>query len=149
MRAIGPPLSDAEREQMLAFARSQIGVSFRHQGRRPGRRLDCLGLIVCALRAIGREPEDRAAYGREPHRDGLMEGLAANLGEPLAPSVAIAPGDVLAMRMRGEPCHVAFVADYLHGGLSLLHTSAAFGQVIEHSLDEASRSYSIVEAFRP
>ena len=38
---------------MIAAARACIGTPFHHQGRRPGAGLDCIGLIVIALRAAG------------------------------------------------------------------------------------------------
>ncbi len=137
MRVIGPPLSDSERLALIAFARSQIGVRFKHLGRVPGKRLDCLGKIVCGLQSIGRPVKDKAAYGREPHKDGLHEGLIENLGLPVAD---YRPGDVLEMRFQGDPCHVGLVGDYLYGGLSLIHTSSEFGEVIEHVLDDLWRS---------
>jgi hypothetical protein len=149
MRVIGPPLSDDERAALIAFARSQVGVKFRHQRRQPGRYLDCLGLIACGLVLIGRTVADKDRYGREPHRDGLMEGLEQNLGPALSPSIPIEPGDVLAMRTAADPCHVALVADHPEGGLSIVHTSASFGRVIEQTLDECSRAYSIAAVFRP
>ena len=146
MRIIGPPLTPEETASLLAFARSQIGVKFKHMGRADGKRLDCLGLVVRALENIGRNPEDSRAYGREPHMDGLEAGVEANLGPPI--SDPLRPGDVLLMRFAGEPCHVALVGDYRHGGLSLIHTSSAFQKVIEHVLDDAWKA-RIVKAFRP
>lgn len=54
-------------------ARSYIGTPFRHQGRRPGRGLDCAGVVVCALRALGRRVDDTRNYRRTPPRGLLRE----------------------------------------------------------------------------
>jgi hypothetical protein len=63
MREIGPPLSDAERAAFIAEARTYLGVRFGHQGR-SRHKLDCIGLCVVAMHAIGRPLWDSPAYGR-------------------------------------------------------------------------------------
>lgn len=59
-------------------ATSYIGTPFRHQGRRPGRGLDCAGVIVCALRAMGRRVEDTRNYRKIPPRGLLRESFQRN-----------------------------------------------------------------------
>ena len=146
MRAIGPPLSDAERLAFIAAARGYLGVRFRHQGR-SGQGVDCAGLVAVCLRAIGREPADVEAYGREPLNQGLREMCVANFGEPI-PKDEMRPGDVALMRFRGEPSHVGIVTDYTYGGLALVHAFAQVKKVVEHRIDDEWLA-SIVEVFRP
>jgi len=146
MRAIGPLLSDAEREAFIAEARSYLDVRFRHQGRsRHG--VDCAGLLLVSMAAIGRPIVDLDAYGREPLGDGLRGMLVANLGEPIAKET-MQPGDVALMRFRGEPSHVGLLTAYPYGGLALLHTFAQVKKVVEHRLDEEWAGY-VIEVFRP
>ncbi len=112
-------------------ARALIGVPWRHQGRNPDVGIDCAGLIVLAF---GFPPErDFTAYGRMPH-DGLLEQhLAAVFGPPIDGDLK--PGDVVAMAYGRVIRHVGIVGDYVHGGLSLIHTDSTLGHVTEHPLD--------------
>ena len=146
MRAIGPPLSDAERLALIAAARGYLGVRFRHQGRSE-RGVDCAGMVVVSLWAVGRGLADAEAYGREPLNQGLREMLVENFGEPV-PKDEMRPGDVALMRFRGEPSHVGIVTEYPHGGLALIHAFAQVKKVVEHRLDTEWLD-NIVEVFRP
>jgi hypothetical protein len=148
MRAIGPLLTDDERQAFIAEARTYVAeaVRFRHQGRsRHG--VDCAGLLLASMAAIGRPIADLEAYGREPLGGGLRAMLVANLGEAI-PKAEMQPGDVALMRFRGEPSHVGLLGDYLYGGLSLIHTFAQIRKVVEHRLDSEWNDY-ILEVFRP
>ena len=146
MRAIGPPLSDAERLALIAAARGYLGVRFRHQGR-SRRGVDCAGLVAVCLLAIGRAPADVEAYGREPLNQGLRAMLVENFGEPI-PKDEMRHGDIALMRFRGEPSHVGILGDYLYGGLSLIHAFAQVKKVSEHRIDDEWLA-NIVEVFRP
>ena len=146
MRAIGPPFTADECTAFIAEARSFLGVPFRHQGR-SRLAVDCAGLVACCLTAIGRPFEDRKAYGREPLQQQLRAMVALNFGEPV-PMAEARPGDVVLMRFRGEPSHVAILGDYLYGGLSVIHSFAQVRKVVEHRLDSEWSGY-ITEVFRP
>lgn len=136
MPAIDPKLSDAERAAFIAAARSYLGVRWRHQGR-DRRGLDCGGLVLVCLRDIGRTPADASkGYGREPYRRSLETVCALNFGSPLAHEIAMRAGDVAVFHIgRAAPNHVGIVADYVHGGLSLIHAYAINGEVVEMPLD--------------
>ena len=58
----------------------------------------------------------------------------------------IRPGDVLLMRFRKDPQHLAFVTDYADG-LGIIHSYSSIGRVVEHRLDEKWRR-RIVAAYR-
>jgi cell wall-associated NlpC family hydrolase len=148
MRAIGPPLSSEERLALIAEARTYLSppVRFRHQGR-SRRGVDCAGLLLVSMAAIGRPIADLEAYGREPLGGGLRAMMVANLGEPV-PKESMQPGDMVLMRFRGEPTHVGLLGDYLYGGLSLIHTFAQIRKVVEHRLDDEWNDY-VLEVFRP
>src|SRR5690606_30433438 len=103
MRAIAP-LTAEEIPALVTAARGFLGVRWRHQGRSM-RGVDCAGLVVCALRAVGREPVDMAGYGREPYLSGLETTLRENFGDP-QPAESMRVGDIALMRFVGAPSHV-------------------------------------------
>ncbi|SDW95310.1 C40 family peptidase [Lysobacter enzymogenes] len=127
-------------------ARAYLRSPFLHQGR-SGSGLDCVGLLVLALKDCGRAVDDVTSYGRDPHR-GLLE---ARLVDEFGPAIALddlQPGDVVAIDFAGAVRHVAIVGDYVHGGVSLIHTDESLGEVIEHRID-AKWARRIKGAWRP
>lgn len=150
------PLSDTERARFITAARSLLRTPFRHTGRTP-RGVDCVGLVVVALQAVGREVSDRRDYGRNPVRDGLRDVLVAHFGEPVwrqgEPLEALQPGDVALMRWHQDGAvhlfnHVGIVTDYPLGGPALLHALHSNREVVEHRL-AGPWPRRVVEAFRP
>ena len=129
----------------IAHARSLLGTRWRHRGR-TAHGIDCIGLVVLSVAAGGVRMQDRLDYGRTPWRDGLREEMQAHFGEPVDDWQ---PGDVALMRWdhSPEPAHVGLLADYPHGGLSLIH-SYSLVAVTEHRLDEMWRG-RIVAVYRP
>ena len=147
MRSIGGPLTPEETAAFIAHSRYLKGVRFRHQGRDPKIGLDCAGLAIVSMQAIGRPVKDLEGYGREPYRDGLRGALTANLGSPVS-NQTMRAGDVVMMRFAGDPRHVGILADYPDGGFMLIHTHDTLKYVTEHRLDER-RAASIVAVWRP
>lgn len=151
MRAIGPPLTDDERNAWIAAARSMIGVKWRHQGRDPVRGVDCAGLLLCAMWQVPRDAVDvpDTAYGREPYRGTLEKVMQANFGDPI-PKDQMRVGDAVVMKFNnGQPSHVGILGDYLYGGFSLIHAYARGDKrVVEHRLDAEWAGY-IAEVYRP
>ncbi len=124
---------------VVCVARGFLGTPFRHQGRVPGRGLDCAGVIVCAARALGLSGYDVAGYGRLPSGDAMADHLrAAGCRAIEIPS----PGDIYLMRFETNPQHLALVTD-----IGVLHAYAEIGRVVEHRLDAVWRA-RIVGAFR-
>ena len=131
--------------QFLPACRELLGVRWRHLGRQPWA-LDCIGLIVLALRACGREVADRNDYGRDPQRDGLAQALRAEFGQPVAEWIH---GGIALIRWPGAelPAHVGVLA---RDGEQwrLIHSYSSPGCVVEHRVDEHWRGL-IVEVFDP
>lgn len=120
---------------VVAAARSHLGTQWQHQGRLPGVALDCAGLVICVARELGLVPADWDVppYSRRP--DGSMlewcDRMMQRRGAP-------APGRVLVLAVRNDPQHLGIVADYRHGGLSVIHAASAAGKVVETRLMFAS-----------
>ena len=144
------PLSAAARVAFAGAARARVGVKFRHQGR-TSTHLDCIGLMVAALADAGTVCDDRRAYGRDPTRDDLCTALRQHFGPPvaIAPDLSgIGPGDIAVMAWHLRPQHVAVFGEYAHGGLSLIHADAQFGEVVEHAF-AAPWIDRVKEVYRP
>jgi hypothetical protein len=86
---------------------------------------------------VGRVYRDVEGYTRQPWRDGLREAVASQLDA--VPVDDMRPGDVLLMRYRAEPQHLAIVTDY-PGALGIIHARSDVrsgnerGRVVEHRL---------------
>jgi len=132
-------------DKYISHARSMINVKWRHRGRKPWA-VDCLGLIALSLPVAGIEINDRVDYGRDPWNAGLQRELREHFGDPVTDWKK---GDIALMQWPNTqgPSHVGFIADYIHGGLSLIH-SYSLQSVIEHRIDEKWMSL-IVEVYRP
>ena len=133
-------------ELAIKNARSMLGVRWRHMGRKPWA-VDCAGLVILSLESAG-WPEVRApeSYGREPWDDQLRRALLENLGPPI--DDAPKPGDIALVRWgKNEPSHVGIVADYVWGGLSIIHSQNLHG-VIETALSERIAE-CVIEVYRP
>lgn len=129
-------------DDLIAAARACLNTPFHHQGRQPNVGLDCGGLLVVALRAIGIQPVDMVAYDRRPH-GGIMENLLDS--QPCLTRVQVSemrPGDILLMRFKSDPQHLALLA-----GESILHAWEAAGRVVEHRMDNRWLRH-IVRAYR-
>ncbi len=125
--------------ELVESARKYMGVKFRHRGR-SSTRLDCVGLAVRAYADCGVELKDYLLYGKEPHQDGLVSRIKEALGEPVQVAPVkrqlIRPGDILVMRYRVEPHHIAIATDYLYGGLAMIHADGHNKCVVEHRLTD-------------
>lgn len=133
----------ATRAQVVAEARDWIGSPYLHQGRLKGQGVDCLGLLIGVGRSLGLvAPEfDVADYARQPEPRRLI----AEVGQYLTPisMEQMQPGDVVVTRFEFDPVHFAILADYCHGGLSMIHAvirGNKRGEVVEHRLDATNRA---------
>lgn len=131
------------RAQVVSEARSWLGTRYRHQAHMKGVATDCGGLVYSVGLALGLLPPVASlpeagrfkGYGRVAHNGSLVDACELLL-EPVAIEVARA-GDVVLLKFNVEPQHVAILADYKYGGLSLIHAYAHARKVVEARLDEA------------
>lgn len=135
-----------QRKIAINYARSLIGVKWRHRGRKPWA-VDCVGLVALSLQAAGITVQDATDYGREPWQDNLQARLQKRFGSPILEQQWQA-GDIAVFKAPNRgPCHIGFLADYKYGGFSLLHSHAQHN-TIEHALDDRWRRM-LVEVYSP
>lgn len=116
------------REQIVAAARSYIGVRYRHQGRnRLG--VDCIGLVVLVGRSCGIEVRDVGGYARRGDGDVLVSQLESQCLR-LARGAQQA-GDILLLDFGSGPQHIAIMTD-----AGMVHAYAGARRVVEHRIDE-------------
>lgn len=122
--------------EVIDIARQCLKTPFRHQARVPGLGIDCVGLLVHCFKELGLPYTDEYGYARNPF-DGMLEkNLDAQpslqrlkLGEQKA-------GDILVMRIKLAPQHIAIHAGERDGHVYIIHSSELHGGVVEHRLDE-------------
>lgn len=136
---------------VVAEAREWLGTPWHHQAPLKGVGCDCTGLVRGVIGAFRPLPPElqQMDYARMPDGVTLLRLCREHLHEV---SVAdIAPGDVLAFTYGTDPQHMAIAADYVHGGLSMIHAldqrGRDPGRVVEHRIDTAWQR-RIVAAFR-
>jgi NlpC/P60 family putative phage cell wall peptidase len=136
---------DVTRAQIVEEARRWVGTPYRHQARVRGAGCDCGGLVGGVAVALGivaadwwEAVFDRAfgGYGRQPVRGSLRTVCDLFMARVSTPQ----PGDVVMMHFGPDPQHLGIVADYRHGGLSIVHALSTVGYVVEHRLAPAWRS---------
>lgn len=119
---------------LVDAARSCLGTPFYHQGRAAGIGLDCIGLVIHAVKHIGIIVCDEQDYGREPQGSKLHAALINHEFIQHQPISAddVAAGDVLLFRFNGEPQHVGIAVS----PKAMVHSYAPIGRVVETGLGE-------------
>jgi NlpC/P60 family putative phage cell wall peptidase len=125
------------RDEVVTEARSWLGTPYAHQAHLRGVGCDCGGLIGGVAVALGIVPADwwetafapHAGYATQPHGNSLIDVLDAFMAR-IDPAEA-QPGDVIAMRFRRDPQHVAIVTPL--GMVHALNTGRR--EVVEHGID--------------
>lgn len=107
-------------------AKRWIGTPFRHQGRSPHYGLDCAGILVCALEAVGIPVNDCRIYDRVPPRNLLqslveLHGLKETKAPPKTDDVCL-----FWMRNRRLVIHCGIA---INGGRDMIHVES--GRAVE------------------
>lgn len=129
------------RADIVAAARTWIGVRWQHQGRtRHG--IDCIGLPVVVALGLGLiDAMPAANYPRRPDGTFLARFRASGLIEILPNQVQ--SGDVLVFTAGTMACHSAILAE-LYGQPSVIHAHAAGRKVREELLAQIPATIGIV-----
>jgi cell wall-associated NlpC family hydrolase len=111
-------------------ARRYLGVPWKHQARGPAF-YDCIGLVIQAGKDCGRPwvGMDATNYDRNPHH-GVLESYVCSAVEP----GPLEPGAIVTIAFARITRHLAIVGEQ-NGYLTLIHSDAIFGRVVEHRLD--------------
>lgn len=124
-----------------AHALAELRVPFVHQGRSTAG-IDCVG-VLC--HSVG-YTQPTVDYPRDPINGELETQLEEILGppvvevsrsRPLTSCAGLQVGDIVSMQYAGPIRHVAIVVPHVSfpGVLSIVHSEARIGAVVEHILD--------------
>lgn len=120
-----------DREEIVASARSWMGVRWKHQGRsRAG--IDCAGLIIKVAHALEVTDFDSTNYGRQPDGKTLLELFDEHLVRKATRTPE--PGDAGLFRESVHPLHCA-IFSWRRGRLHLVHGHATRRKVVEEPFD--------------
>lgn len=130
-------------DDLVAAARSYVGVPWRHLGRsRTG--VDCIGLVLLVAREVGMDLPDPAPYAREPQGTRLLDGILAH-AERVSEARA---GDVLLFRLGLYGGHVGIASVHPAWDVpACVHAYAPRRQVVEQPMDAELRA-ALIGAFR-
>lgn len=133
--------------ELVELAKQCLGTPFKHQGRVNGVALDCAGVLAYCLDKMGLPYNDLDGYARTPFDGQLEKSLD---GQPSMRKINICDaeaGDVLLMRMKTAPQHIAIHAGTESGHIYIIHGSEPHGKVVHHRLDDLWRA-KVVSAYR-
>ncbi len=119
-------------QDFVAAVKSYVGTPFAHQGRCPGKGLDCVGVLVCAAHESGLSKADFLRYSEEP--DGtLLKNLEPHLKRVEDGSMLV--GDTLVIRYASEPTHIMVIVGFDPKGRPRVVHSLNRDGVVSHHLD--------------
>lgn len=128
----------SDREAVVACALTWLETPWRHQARRKGLGVDCIGLIGCVGAEMGYESakrwlRDPSMHNYSMHPD--SEQMTAGLRRYLVPIELAAAqlADVLVMRWEQEPAHFALVTQLQP--LRIVHAYRSVRKVSDCSID--------------
>jgi len=124
------------RAQVVAAARKWIGIPFAHIGRNE-HAVDCAGLVIAIAHELRLSDFDMRSYNQTP--DGVT--MRALCDQHMVPKDGDPePGDVLLMRFKRNPQHLAIVGDYpVPGQVSIIHAHRGAMKCVEHILNQEWR----------
>lgn len=116
------------RADIVAKARTYIGTRWRHQGRQPGRMIDCVGVIVKVAHHFDITQWDTLDYGRMSVYNTLLRIFEEHLiRKPIRDRK---PGDIALFRERVYPVHCGIVGEK-DGQLTIIHAYLKRKKVVE------------------
>lgn len=120
----------SQTDQIIADARSYLGVRWLHQGRtRAG--IDCVGLVIEVSKAVLGWSFDVTGYPRHAKDETMLDTCRQRMVEVRRSQVL--PGDVLVMAFAHQR-HMAIVGGE-PGALTVIHAYVVNRQVVEQRLD--------------
>jgi cell wall-associated NlpC family hydrolase len=130
------------RAEIVACARSLIGVRWRHQGC-SRRGVDCIGLVglvaaECEITRAWLDPLNPwKGYGRLPQAARIYQACAEFL-RPVTPKGAVQPGDLMLLKFEADPQHFAIVSSI--DPPYMIHAYTQARRVVENGVNEMWRA---------
>lgn len=124
------------RDEVIEVASRALLTPFSHQGRALGQAMDCAGLYIYVCKELGVPYIDTLAYPKGPFDNTLRKEMDRQPGLEIIPSREALKGDILIMRIKSAPQHVAFHAGNHKGRDLMIHASEESGEVCIHGMDE-------------
>ncbi len=122
------------REDIVAYARSKIGIRWRHQGRND-HGIDCAGLCIMAGNDLGLIDYDFFRYSPRPSSRRFVEQIKEAGCIEITPwsLTKLLPGDIVVMSYGKYPMHCGIYA--IRDGIpTFIHSSAVGRKVREEDL---------------
>lgn len=115
--------------QVVAAARSFVGVPFVHMGR-SSRGCDCIGLVIAVADQLGLRRPEKLVYKELPDLllFDAMRQYADMVDDP-------SPGDLVRFTVAGRPQHVGILSNHPSGTFGVIHAYMTATRVCEHVLD--------------
>ena len=132
-----------DKASFLRAIESMMDTKFRHQGRVPGVGVDCVGVVVCALKDAGGLVNDKVGYSRIPSNGLLMRSIREHCEQINQSEVSL--GDIMLFDFGHEPQHVAVVTGV--DPLTLTHAYSSVGKVVKNGFDDTWKR-RLVACFR-
>ena len=115
----------ADQDRLAAAAEGLVGVPFQLHGRDIRFGVDCVGLVLFALSAVGRKVPPLSGYGLRNADYSFVPDLASGAG--LCPSAGVIKrGDIVLVRPGPGQRHLLIAA----GPLCFIHAHAGLGRVV-------------------
>jgi NlpC/P60 family putative phage cell wall peptidase len=123
------------RADIVTEARSWLGTNYRHQGRRKGHAIDCIGFVWGVARELGYNAEIPSNYMRSPKSQQVLDGCDKWLVR--VEREELKPGDVLILwgDERGEAQHFAIVGE-VSMRPTMIHAWSKQKKVVEHGITD-------------
>lgn len=123
------------RRHVVDTARQWIGTPYRHQGRKKGHYVDCIGLIIGVGADLGVTVVAPDDYTESPSGLMLMEKARVQFDEVTDRTEPIL-GDIMVMWgwNRHEPQHFAIRSEF-GGRATMIHAFSKRQLVVEHGID--------------
>lgn len=119
------------RDDIVATARSYIGVRFARSGRDRNKGIDCVGLLTLVGRDLGLDIKDILNYNFEPKPDTFLE-IIRSQSDPV-PMNAYRPGNIVLLRQSIYPMHCGIIGRQPHG-LTVINANLHARKVIEQPI---------------
>jgi cell wall-associated NlpC family hydrolase len=117
--------------RLAQAAQALVGVPFRLHGRDRETGLDCIGVLACALEAIGRPANLPAAYSVRTRVIANLDAIVSSCGFMVTNGAAL-PGDVILARVGPLQVHLLIAT----GANSFVHAHARLGRVLNSPMPD-------------